>query len=593
MVLDVLRTQHDGAIRRDALIEAGLTPEAAGEALTLEWRRKVDPGMYPGMRPADRKAAVRAAEGNRTIARLAMFWRAMAALVAPGGPQASGWAALAEEAHETGNVRVHYLKGRKPIREGWHAPTLLIDANLDMNLVRPFWRGAELIASVEAEAPYQRVYQVVDASFSKRRLAPRDDLGAPEAARRNRNLQNLHAQLATIGRQYAPGRVLVVVQKAIEEALPGLGPLPTSIELAHHNAVAGRDEWKGVAAVVVVGRTAPPPADVERLAEALTGSAVPLLAGWYPKAEAGREMADGSPLEAEADRHPDPVAEAIRWQICEGELLQIIGRARGVNRTQADQVDVLVLTDVPLPLPLHGTFRAAGLAPTEAERMLAAGGIAFENSTDAADFFPQFWSNRKAADQALARCARSRLATNPYRDLLIRVCRQPLGENAPNLRRLDYQRAGPGRSRAVAWYDPAVLPDPVAATRAVLGSLAWVSIPAELVDDAPPPPPPSARVPVLAKPESRLEQASREEASPPPALADNWPPPVAGRAWPCVPSWPPVDLIRTFGLGGRAAAPACLQFPTLPTRAYAGVPAADRPPWQPAGPLHQPLGVPR
>ena len=140
----------------------------------------------------------------------------------------------------------------------------------------------------------------------------------------------------------------------------------------------------------------------------MTGAAVDPLRGWYPRVVVSRELADGGAIEAEADRHPDPIAEAIRWQICEGELLQIIGRARGVNRTAADPVDVLVLCDVPLPVPVDGTLSASDLAPSPTELMLAAGGIAFENSADAATAYSKFWTP-DAARQAAYR----RSVTNP------------------------------------------------------------------------------------------------------------------------------------------------------------------------------------
>ncbi len=132
---------------------------------------------------------------------------------------------------------------------------------------------------------------------------------------------------------------------------------------------------------------------MERIAEALTGSAVPLLTGWYPKVATGREMANGDAVAAECDRHPDPICEAIRWQICEGELVQIIGRARGVNRTEADPVDVLVMTDAPLPLPLDSTVTADDLAPGPAELMLGMAGIAFESATDMATGLSQDWGS--------------------------------------------------------------------------------------------------------------------------------------------------------------------------------------------------------
>ena len=84
---------------------------------------------------------------------------------------------------------------------------------------------------------------------------------------------------------------------------------------------------------MVIGRTAPQPLEVERLAMALTGRAVTSFGKgyWYPQVLAPREMAGGMFQPGVADRHSDPIAEAIRWETCEGEVMQIIGRGRGVK----------------------------------------------------------------------------------------------------------------------------------------------------------------------------------------------------------------------------------------------------------------------
>ncbi|MBV8520697.1 MAG: hypothetical protein JOY71_00950, partial [Acetobacteraceae bacterium] len=500
LAFQALQSKPDGPLRREWLIAAGFTPEGAAEARALEWMRKIDPKMNPRMSREERKAARAAAAGNRTIMRLAMAWRSVEALVAEDGPEASGWAALALKETAHGIVRMLELKGRRPVREGWQAPTLILDALLDPDLVRPFWPQVELTANVAAEAPHQRIWQVTDSSYSKLRLQQRDDVPEEDQRRRGRNLRDLHAKLATIGREHAPGRVLVVAQQVVEEALPSAGPLPPNIELAHHNAVAGRDGWKDVTGLVVIGRTAPPPADVEQIAEALTGRAISPLKDWYPRACTGREMANGAPMEAEADRHPDPIAEGIRWQICEGELVQIIGRGRGVNRTAADPVEALVLTDVPLPLPIDGTLSQADLAPAPAELMLAAGGIAFENPGDAVTAYPGLWASRETAKKALGLGFWSRLGKIPNREFPIRVFPQLHADSPPYLSRITYQVTGPGRSAAVAWADPALVPDPAAALERALGPLAWCRV----AD------PPSAR-----SPDPPAEPAANPEPLPP------------------------------------------------------------------------------
>ena len=169
--------------------------------------------------------------------------------------------------------------------------------------------------------------------------------------------------------------------------------------------------------------------------------------------------------------YPDPVCEALRWQACEAEVMQIIGRARGVNRSPDNPVDVLVLTDTPLPLPVT-LISAATLDPSPSDLMLAAGGVVLTNCTDAATAYPDLWRTREAAKKALQRkvdksaTCRGRLGTIPYEDIsLIRECPQPL-------RAVEYQRAGAGRSAARAFYDPILVPDPVSWLFEKLGELA-------------------------------------------------------------------------------------------------------------------------
>lgn len=73
--------------------------------------------------------------------------------------------------------------------------------------------------------------------------------------------------------------------------------------------------------MILLGRTLSAPRTVELMAMALTGRVPtpnPEEAGWwYPKAERRLRLAsDGTaPLTMEA--HTDPIAEAVRWRICE------------------------------------------------------------------------------------------------------------------------------------------------------------------------------------------------------------------------------------------------------------------------------------
>lgn len=498
IALDVLRTHGDGPLLRERFLATGLSEESAILARRLELKRQViPPELVPGMSAEARKAAASAARGNRLVLRLARFWQALRALLADGGPEASGWLALDRDDDD---VRVVRQKGRRDVAKGWRVPTLILDATLRLELVRPFYPSAELVADLAVAAPHQRVRQVTDRAYSLAMLDPNPETQSPpkkrlddeERRRRQNRLRDLRVTIDTEARRVRPRRLLVVAQERIEAALHAMGSLPPNVVTGHHNAVAGRDEWRDVGGIMVIGRTMPAPGSVNGLAEALSGSHVPLLDGWYQRADTTRETVAGAEL-AEADRHPDPLAEAIRWTICEGQLLQIIGRGRGVNRTARDPLDVLVLSDVPLPLPVAETMPAATLDPTQPARMLAEGGVALENSGHAFQAYRRLWPSSDAARQAFLR---EKSATFPYEESQLGKCR--------SLRRVAYQVARQGQRAAVAWFDPLVVPDPEAWLADRLGPLAWcrpdelvpvvpgcmAELPPEVIHTPPPPVPP-------------------------------------------------------------------------------------------------------
>jgi putative DNA primase/helicase len=475
LALDVLTDLPDGPLPRDAFRDAGFLPTSATEARGLEWQTLIDVDLSPDMTPAARRDALGAAARNGDLGRRVMFWTALHALLQPGVPAQSGWASLSTEDDKDGHpVRLLTLKGRREVGKRWRVPTLHLDATARPELLRYVWPDIRQTADIRLQTPHQRIVQTGDCAFALSRLDVEGARSDDERRHRQRNSRDLHAIVCQAARRRA-GRVLVVAQERIEEALQAAGNLPGNIEWGHHNGVRGRDVWGpngkdgGVATLIVVGRTMPPSTAIARMGEALTGQAMP--ARQYERGTAWRELADGSARRCEAMRYPDPVGEALRWQACEAEVMQIIGRARGVNRGPDNPVGVLVLTDTPLPLPVT-LISAATLDPSPADLMLAAGGVVLTNCTDAATAYPDLWRTREAAKKALQRkvdksaTCRGRLGTIPYEDIsLIRECPQPL-------RAVEYQRAGAGRSAARAFYDPILVPDPVSWLFEKLGELA-------------------------------------------------------------------------------------------------------------------------
>ena len=155
------------------------------------------------------------------------------------------------------------------------------------------------------ETPHQYVRQVIDRAYAKSRLEPLDNERAaadPEKARpRIRNLREARAILCRFARQHRGGRVLAVAQKGVRKALEALGRLPRNVALAHHNAVAGRDEWGGVSGLVVIAAQRRRPRMQSAWSRLLPAWPCPPLAGWYPRIPAVREMASGEDIAAEAD----------------------------------------------------------------------------------------------------------------------------------------------------------------------------------------------------------------------------------------------------------------------------------------------------
>jgi putative DNA primase/helicase len=494
-----LNAAAEGPLRRSDF--ADYWASEIDEHNSHEWRRKMVPNIYPGMPLHERQAEVgRVEANNRTIRRTSLLLKNIRALVGDEGPELSGWAEKTIKNTDDGAVPVIRLRGRRAIGKGFNVPTLIIDANLRLETVRHHWPQVKLVADVDVEAPNQRVYQVSDCAFSKARLSSIRPLEAgatdEQRERHERNARRsdykqreIHAAVASIARRFHPRRVLVAIQKGAEEDIfkPDdkgnfkYGPPPPNVVTEHHNNFAGRDEFKDVAAVVIIGRTQPSPYDIERTAKALTGSAIAGVDGWYPSAPAYFEMSDGSLVRTTVDRHPDPTAEALRWLTCEGELLQIKGRAREVNRAptwdgpQPGPVEIFILTNVPLPIRVDQLITLDDIRPKPADLMLAAGGIAFENSADAAAAYPELWDSEEAAKKALQREPISgEERDNP---LLVTTHREmspssPEIPQQPASRRIRYQLAGQRQHPAFAWVDLSVCSDPRARLTGLLGELA-------------------------------------------------------------------------------------------------------------------------
>ncbi len=175
-----------------------------------------------------------------------------------------------------------------------------------------------------------------------------------------------------------------------------------------------------------------------------------------------RDGAGARRVFAESDRHPDKMVERIRARIRGGEIIQSIGRGRGVNRTSETPLEVLVLGDVILPIAVDQFLPDEALNPLPIDLMLAEGGVAFESGASAAIAYPTLWPTRSAAKKALQRANRG---TFCYKSARLR--KSPL---------VRFQRVGPKLHVERAVFDPRQVRHPRGAIEAMLGPLAKFQI---------------------------------------------------------------------------------------------------------------------
>lgn len=242
MLYRALLTHPAGPVNRASLEAQDINVDTGRDGAFLSWRRIVEHDFRPGMTAEARRGMMADAGENRHSMRVSGIFSAVTALMAKDGPEFSGWLSMGIKDTNDGTFRVIRRKGRKDIRAGWKCPTVIIDALLNADLLRPYWPQIEVTADIEIQAPHQRVYQVTDQAFAKTRLVAseaseeeaelrRQGKAEPskrtaENDRRDRNAADVLAVLRREARRFRPSRVLAVAQMAVEANWRAMGDLP-------------------------------------------------------------------------------------------------------------------------------------------------------------------------------------------------------------------------------------------------------------------------------------------------------------------------------------------------------------------------------
>lgn len=450
----VLLHEPDGWVKRDAIKRANIQDDTAAFARKQEWLRKVDRKQEPNWRKRD---------ANKDLGRMTALWSAIDHLMSSADIDLSGRLRLVTEE----GVRVLYVYGRDDIAAGWRAPTIAIDALHKPNLLAHYFPNVEDKGDIRTATPHMIVEQATHDNWAKTYLDPTMGEGDTKKKRDKRRQAKalILKQTARIG-----GKVLLVGQKEVVGAIKKTG-LPSNIDVAWYGAVAGRDHWRDVDGIILLGAPEPTSSQVERMAGALTGfapSPVGTPDGRYPKADAERFLRKGRTIvsiPADGKRHPDDLAETIRQHVTIGQIIQAAGRGRGVRRGAGNPLRVIALTGAVLPFPVDSFLTEADTAATHADLQIAEGGIAFEDGTSAAAAYPDLYPSPAAARKAFAyeRVGEQKASSQTLIGISIRDTHDAFA--------VTIQKAGNGQRTQRAWVHPSSCPDPRAAIEAALGPL--------------------------------------------------------------------------------------------------------------------------
>ncbi|MBF0325790.1 MAG: hypothetical protein HQL42_12075 [Alphaproteobacteria bacterium] len=154
-----------------------------------------------------------------------------------------------------------------------------------------------------------------------------------------------------------------------------------------------------------------------------------------------------------------PAAMDIRWSICEAELIQAIGRGRGVNRTSETSLEVDLLTDVVLPVTIDTVLSWDEARPSRAD-IMAAHGVMLDNAAERARCFPDLWPSADAVRQDRSRSVTFRYYRN--------ISNSQMSHSSVTV---TYQPAGAGQKPRRAMFDLEVIRDPRAWLEQHLGKL--------------------------------------------------------------------------------------------------------------------------
>jgi hypothetical protein len=385
-LIELLRMHPIGGLHRAHFVDE-IEPWQCTDAINLEFeiakRLKLTPEMTPQQLEQIKQDLPACARARHMVP----VWAALRELLTSEDIKISGRLLLTQN-KKTGKTYLR-VRGVRDIVEDRKVPTLLLDATLpSLDILQKFFpqMSADDITDIDVDVPeHVHITQVIDAPVSIRKLFGTKKMPAVG----ERNLKGVLRFIQKWWLENDRKEMLAVCQEKVEDWLKDA--LPPEIKLEHYNNTRGIDTYRLIPSMLEIGKTSPPPASVEAQAGALTGREPSVKVPedeWYPQVPRAIRMAVGPGRVIEyCDQHPDPLCEALRWQVCEAEAMQTLGRTRWINRDAKSPLKIGIVHNAVLPITVHKVEQWQ--TPSAAVQMPVEEGIILTAPTDIAKAWPE------------------------------------------------------------------------------------------------------------------------------------------------------------------------------------------------------------
>ena len=324
--------------------EEGLTTADLNYARHLNWKRRRDVRMTPGMSMEARREAARAAGINALLPRLGRLLQMLAI-------GEYGRIRFFSTASRGGYARGLVVHGQREVAK-WtvRLPVMILSATARLDDVRRMFPDATQADIPQPKLEHQSVFQILG-GFGKGPLSCAVKLAALVDDVRLKALSS--------------AATLVLVHQQHEAAFQGIPGVVTR----HHGDISGDDDFGSFDLIIQIGGPFASAKVIAELATARSGRPVEIARA--VRAPCHAVLEDGSRVKFERMAYTDPDAQAAHTGIYDAAFVQGgLGRGRGINRTAESPLQIVIYGNVPLPVPVVSVTRWRDSRPGLAEKLV-------------------------------------------------------------------------------------------------------------------------------------------------------------------------------------------------------------------------------